>query len=171
MTEEVKAPDKPITIDTIKTIFMRAIEDPQRGVPTLIGPPQWGKTHYIREWLMEHMESLLTGQYKKYRNKTMTIPRDRVKMKIAMVNPQSDMPEDIAGWPMRTKGELSFTNPSVTPASLFKKDAPPMGPIHRRTRQGQGRHSIRNADPIESGGAPPTGNLHPAQCTRDGRDE
>jgi len=126
MTGEATAPpEKPITLDTIKTVFMRAIEDPQRGVPTLIGPPQWGKTHYIREWLMEHMESLLTGQYKKYRNKTMTIPRDRVKMKIAMVNPQSDMPEDIAGWPMRSKGELSFTNPSVTPASLFKKDAPP----------------------------------------------
>ena len=106
MTEEAATeaptPDKPITIETIKTIFMRAIEDPQRGVPTLIGPPQWGKTHYIREWLLEN-------------------GADR----IAMVNPQSDMPEDIAGWPMRAKGELSFTNPSVTPASLFKCGAPP----------------------------------------------
>jgi len=52
MTEEVKV--KPITLDTIKTIFMAAIEDPNRGVPTLIGPPQWGKTHYIREWLLEN---------------------------------------------------------------------------------------------------------------------
>ncbi len=100
MTEEVKI--KPITLDTIKTIFMAAIEDPNRGVPTLIGPPQWGKTHYIREWL---------GEYGAER--------------IAMVNPQSDMPEDIAGWPMRSKGELSFTNPSVIPYSALKRGAPP----------------------------------------------
>lgn len=93
---------KPITLETIKTIFMRAIENPERGVPALIGPPQWGKTHYIREWLLE-------------------AGADR----IAMVNPQSDMPEDIAGWPVRIKGELSFTNPSVTPAELYKRNAPP----------------------------------------------
>lgn len=90
------------TLDTIKTIFTRALENPARGVPALIGPPQWGKTHYMRQWLLEAGVD-----------------------HIVMVNPQTDLPEDIAGWPVRSKGELTFTNPPLIPPGHLKRNAPP----------------------------------------------
>lgn len=93
-----------ITLETVKTVFMRALENPARGVPTLIGPAQWGKTHYALQWMAE------AGA------KT-----------VLPMNPQTDLPEDIAGWPVRSRNQLSFTNPSAIPPQYLKADAPPWG--------------------------------------------
>lgn len=92
-TEETK----PVvaTIGTIKTILDLAWADPLRGVPVLVGPSQWGKTHFLRDWMGAN------------------------GLRLVMANPQCDLPEDIAGWPYRTKGTLGFTQPPIIPAELL----------------------------------------------------
>ena len=88
---ESKMPPK----ERLTWILDQAILDPHKGVITLIGPTQQGKTHFIREYLKEH------------------------NYEIIMLNPQNDLPEDIGGWPMRKDDILSFTQPSAIPPRIL----------------------------------------------------
>mgnify|MGYP001605519245 FL=1 len=76
------------------------LNDYQCGVPTLVGPTQSGKTHFLSRYL----------EAKGYR--------------VIIVNPQNDLPEDIAGWPYREGGVLSFTQPSLIPSELLAPKHP-----------------------------------------------
>lgn len=81
-------------------ILREATVNPDRGVPTLIGPTQWGKTKTIIE---DFMMAVLG------------IKREHV----IMMNPQNDLPEDIGGWPVRDGDWLHFTQPANIPPFLI----------------------------------------------------
>ena len=93
--EEEKEASKMPPKERLTWILDQAINDPHKGIITLIGPTQQGKTHFIREYLKEH------------------------EYEIIMLNPQNDLPEDIGGWPMRKDNILSFTQPSAIPPRIL----------------------------------------------------
>ena len=77
--------------DTLRIVIDMALEKPERGVPALIGQTQYGKTRWLWDYLIAKG---IPGQ------------------NIMMINPQNDLPEDIAGWPYREGGNLLFTQPA-----------------------------------------------------------
>jgi hypothetical protein len=85
----------------LKVVVTRALEDPDRGVPVLIGPTQYGKTRWVWE--------ILTDMGIERRN-------------IMTINPQNDLPEDISGWPKRDGDYLSFTQPASIRADLVSPE-------------------------------------------------
>lgn len=89
----------------IQRIVADAWAEPKRGVPCLIGPTRGGKTHFA-------LAALAAAG----------IPNDRV----AMVNPANDLPEDMAGYPVREGKRLVFTQPSLIPPH-FLEDGKPWG--------------------------------------------
>jgi hypothetical protein len=86
--------------DAFRWIVVTALADPHRGVPCIIGPPQYGKTHDL---------------YALYRNMGMVLED------IMVFNPQTDLPEDIAGWPYREGDKLYFTQPANIRPDLLDK--------------------------------------------------
>lgn len=102
--------DMPIELVMLH-ILEEAMENPDRGVPMLIGPTQWGKTKFT-------IEDFMVGR--------MGIPRGN----IVMMNPQNDLPEDIGGWPLREGRVLDFTQPASIPPRLL--ECKPDGtPVHK----------------------------------------
>lgn len=95
-------------LERLERIVMACVNDPLRGVPALIGPTQWGKTRWIVDLVR------------------------RMEMVPVMVNPQNDLPEDLAGWPVRATNVhdgrevavLRFTQPSIIPPEFLRDDAP-----------------------------------------------
>lgn len=80
----------------LRLICKRCAAEPKRGVPTLIGPTQYGKTHFVYNLAREMDKTLV------------------------VINPQNDLPEDLAGWPMREGKVLRFTQPSAIPPEFLE---------------------------------------------------
>lgn len=104
MTEpKVVVQDTMPPMAVLMEILREAVADPNRGVPVLIGPTQWGKTKFaIDEFLVDLLK----------------IPRGNV----VMMNPQNDLPEDLGGWPVRKDNHLLFTQPANIPPHLLECD-------------------------------------------------
>ena len=84
------------TLPILSTLLDCCARDPLLGVPCLVGPTQVGKTYAVSAW---------------------AVGRGR----LVTVNPQTDLPEDIAGWPVRDGQRLLFTQPSLIPPDLLTR--------------------------------------------------
>lgn len=97
-------------------VITRALVEPQRGVPTLIGPTQCGKTWLLRALMTGTLEPDLQAIAKSIKGYK---PVDT----LVWINPQTDLPEDEAGHPDKTTLNgvpvLRFTQPAVIPPELY----------------------------------------------------
>lgn len=85
--------------DRLRHIITQALLDPNRGVPFLVGPTQWGKTKWVEDYYTKPKKE---GGYWGIEAKN-----------IVRINPQNDLPEDMAGWPYRDAANyLRFTQPA-----------------------------------------------------------
>lgn len=104
-----RAPEMPAE-QALQRILLAAVEKPARGVPVFVGPTQYGKTLFLRNFLIEDLG----------------VPPQNV----VWMNPQHDLPEDLGGWPMRDGSVLRFTQPANIPPrfvdpSFYDQDGNP----------------------------------------------